>query len=169
MVILGPIFQLGCRRASSLVTLPSCSRSMPKKGPPEQVRINRRTSALSRTPIRHWKIAECSESTGTISAPHRFASAITSSPAQTRVSLLARPMRFPARMAARVGFSPSIPTTAVMTQSASPQVAAASRPSSPHMILVGRSLIKSFSARAPSRVPATASSGRNSRHCSASL
>ena len=43
---------------------------------------------------------------------------ITSSPAHTRVSLLARAMRLPSRMAARVGRSPTIPTTAVSTVSA---------------------------------------------------
>ena len=44
--------------------------------------------------------------------------------AQTNVSLLARPIRFFSRMAARVGFNPNIPTTAVITQSASGTVAA---------------------------------------------
>ena len=39
MVIFGPIFQLGWRRASALVTDASSSRLFPKNGPPEQVRI----------------------------------------------------------------------------------------------------------------------------------
>ena len=42
---------------------------MPKNGPPEQVSRIRFTSARSPQPMRHWKIAECSESTGMISAP----------------------------------------------------------------------------------------------------
>ena len=69
-------------------------------------------------------MAECSESTGTISAPFSAARAITMSPAQTRVSLLARAMRFLASMAARVGFRPTAPDTAVTTQSVSSMVAA---------------------------------------------
>ena len=36
-------------------------------------------SAASLQPWRHWKMAECSESTGTISAPFSFALAITGS------------------------------------------------------------------------------------------
>ena len=43
-VILGPIVQLGCRRASALVMRPTSSRPIPRKGPPEQVRISRRIS-----------------------------------------------------------------------------------------------------------------------------
>ena len=49
-------------------------------------------------------MAECSESTGTISAPFSFALAITSGPAQTRVSLFARAMRLPALAAALDSF-----------------------------------------------------------------
>ena len=64
-------------------------------------------------------MAECSESTGTISAPYFLVSAITSSPAHTRVSLLAKAMRFFLRMAASVGSSPTLPMTAVTTVSAS--------------------------------------------------
>ena len=59
---------------------------------------------------------------------------MTSSPAQTRVSLLARPMRFFRRMASSVGFRPSIPTTAVMTQSASSMEAAWRVPFAPFHI-----------------------------------
>ena len=101
-------------------------------------------------PIRHWKIAECSESTGTISAPQRSASSMTISPAQTRVSLLARPIRFFARMAASVGFSPTMPTTAVITQSASGMVAASISPASPQQTRMGRSRISSASRSAAS-------------------
>ena len=76
-------------------------------------------------------MAECSESTGTISAPQRSASAITSSPAHTSVSLLARAMRFFSRIAASVGSSPTLPMTAVTTVSASGSVAASRSPSGP--------------------------------------
>ena len=123
------------------------------------------TSARLSQPMRHWKIAECSESTGMISALYFFASAITSWPAQTRVSLLARPMRLWARIAAKVGFNPTMPTTAVMMQSASGMVAAAMRPSSPHIICVGRSAIISFSWFAAASVDMTASLGLYFRHC----
>ena len=44
MVILGPICQVGCFSASSGVTLESCLRVCPRKGPPDDVRITRRTS-----------------------------------------------------------------------------------------------------------------------------
>ncbi len=93
--------------------------------------MSRRTSPRSRHPCRHWKMAECSESTGTISAPFSFARAITSSPAHTKVSLLARAMRLPQSMAARVGFSPATPTMAVTTVSALGRAAASSSPSGP--------------------------------------
>ena len=46
------------------------------------------------------------------------ARSMTSSPAHTSVSLLARAIRLPARMAASVGRRPTIPTTAVTTVSA---------------------------------------------------
>ena len=167
MVIFAPIFQLGCLRASAGVTVFNSSRLLPKKGPPEQVRISRLISFLSPQPMRHWKIAECSESTGMISAWYFSASAITSSPAQTSVSLLARPMRLPARMAARVGFRPTMPTTAVMTQSAAGREAASRRPVSPHSTRMGRSRISADSSFAAASVAMTASSGLNSRHCSA--
>ena len=39
-VILAPMDQLGWRRASSRVTAESSSRVLPKKGPPEAVRIS---------------------------------------------------------------------------------------------------------------------------------
>ena len=76
-------------------------------------------------------MAECSLSTGMISAPYFSAAAITSSPAHTRVSLLARATRLPCSMAARVGNSPAMPTTAGTTVSLSAREAARRRPSTP--------------------------------------
>ena len=93
-VIFAPIFQFGWRSASDLVIQTNSSRVFPKNGPPEQVKIRRLTSALSRQPMRHWKMAECSESTGMISVPDSRAAACMICPAQTIVSLLARAMRF---------------------------------------------------------------------------
>ena len=101
--------------------------------------------------------------------PQRLASAITSSPAQTKVSLLARPIRLPARIAARVGFKPTIPTTAVITQSASGIVAAWISPSSPQAIRMGKSKISFCSSCAAASVAITAKAGRYFRHCSAIL
>ena len=88
-------------------------------------------SPRSRDPCRHWKMAECSLSTGMISAPYRLAASITSSPAQTRVSLLAKATRLPASMAAMVGHSAAMPTTAVTAASLSGRDAARRRPSRP--------------------------------------
>ena len=76
-------------------------------------------------------MAECSLSTGRISAPRRRAAAITRSPPQTRVSLLARATRLPRSTAARVGVSPTMPTTAVTTVSLSGRAAASTSPSMP--------------------------------------
>ena len=97
-------------------------------------------------------MAECSLSTGTMSAPYAAAWAITSSPAHTSVSLLARAMRRPRRMAASVGSSPTLPTTAVTTVSASWACAAARRPSGPDStsMSVSRSRCRSTSAAAAS-------------------
>ena len=68
-------------------------------------------------PIRHWKIAECSESTGSILALCFAARLITSSPAATRVSLFARAIVFPAFTAEIVDSSPLNPTIDVSTMS----------------------------------------------------
>ena len=100
-----------------------------------------------------------------ISTPYLSASAITSSPAQTRVSLLANPILLPARIAAKVGFKPTIPTMAVMTQSASAITAASIRPSSPHSTFTFRSEILASKSRAAASDDITASLGLNSRHC----
>ena len=164
-VILGPIVQLGCRRASALVMRPTSSRPIPRKGPPEQVRISRRISRRSAQPCKHWKMAECSLSTGTISAPQRSASLITSSPAQTSVSLLAKAIRFFSRMAANVAFNPTMPTTAVTTVSASGITAASTRASVPANTFTDVSCKRTASSFAAASSVITARRGRNFRHC----
>ena len=69
MVILAPMFQLGCLRASALVLPRSSSVFIPKNGPPDAVsRILVRLLALSLS-CRHWKMAECSLSTGSSLTP----------------------------------------------------------------------------------------------------
>ena len=47
MVIFGPMFHVGCRSASPGVTSASSAADRPRKGPPEAVRISRRTSRRS--------------------------------------------------------------------------------------------------------------------------
>jgi hypothetical protein len=67
---------------------------------------------------RHWKIALCSLSIGTIFALRGAAtSCISKAPASTSDSLFASSMRLPARAAARVEFSPAAPTMAAITVS----------------------------------------------------
>ena len=76
------------RRAAS-----SAGRS--RNGPPDAVRISRRTSPRSR-PCRHWWIALCSLSTGSTATPCRRAASITTAPAITRISLFASAIVLPA-------------------------------------------------------------------------
>ena len=138
IVILAPMFQLGCLRAILGVMAERSSLVLPKKGPPEAV-----NSILfrwqCRYPSRHWKIAECSESTGRILTPFSAARAITSSPPATSVSLLARARVMPASMAARVGRRPIIPMTELRTMSAPLSPASSQRPERPVVTLTGRS------------------------------
>ena len=128
--------------------------------------MSRLTSPLFLHPWRHWKMAECSESTGTISAPFSLARSITSSPAHTRVSLLARAMCLPPSMAARVGRSPATPTMAVTTVSAWGRAAASSSPSGPDSTLVPVSASRTRKSAAAPSSTATASWGLNRRACS---
>ena len=69
--------------------------------------------------MRHWKMAECSESTGRIFALYSMAISMTVCPAATRVSLLARAIVLPALIAATVDASPLNPTIEVRTISMS--------------------------------------------------
>src|SRR3546814_16553474 len=67
---------------------------------------------------RHWKIALCSLSIGTMQAPPSRAAAISSSPASNSGYLLASSRRLPARAAARVESRPAAPTLEETTISA---------------------------------------------------
>ena len=121
IVTLAPICQLGCFKASAGVTFSKKARSFPRKGPPEAVKIS--FSALLRlSPAKHWKMAECSESTGRIATRCSATDSLTNSPATTRVSLLAKAIFFPALMAFTVGIKPLYPTKAVTTRSTSAKV-----------------------------------------------
>ena len=78
------------------------------------------------SPQRHCHIALCSLSTGSSSPPPCFAVAVTSAPAMTSTSLLARTTALPARRAASVGISPAAPTVPTTTRSASVSAACSS-------------------------------------------
>ncbi len=120
---------MGWASASATVTAPSRSAGQPRNGPPDAVRSSRATSVVACTAARHWCRAQCSESTGTISAPGvRRAFCTTGAPAISD-SLFASASSFPASSAAIVTGRPAKPTTPLSTTSALP--AAATKPSSP--------------------------------------
>ena len=129
--IFAPMFQVGCATAWTGVTCAIAARSSVRNGPPDAVRITRST-ASRRAKSNTWKIALCSESTGSKVPPPNRISSISSGPAQTRHSLLARATMAPRRAAVSVGSSPAAPTIAAMTHSAGRRAAAttASRPAS---------------------------------------
>ena len=112
-VFICPIDHVGCAAACAGVASHICSRVCPRKGPPEAVSTKRSTS--SAWPARkHCAIAECSESTGTISPPR----AITMSPPATRDSLFASASTAPLSKVASVEARPNEPTSAFNTTSA---------------------------------------------------
>ena len=140
MVIFGPMRQLGWRSASATVTWASFSRGRLRNGPPEAVRIRRRTRERF-SPRRAWNMAECSLSTGMIFALRARASRITTSPAVTRVSLLASATRRPAETAASVGAKPAAPTIAETTTSTLSREATSMAPSTPLFTWTRRRII----------------------------
>ena len=79
--------------------------------------MTRLTSARLPAPSA-WNIALCSESTGSTVAPALAARRMNRPPAQTRHSLLASATVAPRSMAASVGFNPTAPLIAAITQSA---------------------------------------------------
>ena len=102
IVIFGPMDQVGCLSACSTVTLRMASSDQVRNGPPEAVKTMRRTSSRRPAP-NAWKIALCSESTGSTVAPAAAARRMNSAPAQTRHSLLASATVAPRSAAASVG------------------------------------------------------------------
>ena len=163
MLIFAPMLQFGWRTARSGVTSRVSSRVQPRNGPPEPVsRILR--SSPSR-PVRHWKMAECSESTGTISAPHSLARRMTMSPAHTSVSLLASAMR-PFSIAASVGRRPTAPDTAVTTASVSESTAASHSAFSPLPTAMSVSASAMRSALAAASSVTATNAGCKRRACS---
>ena len=167
MVILAPMVQLGWRSASAGVTADIRSAGRWRSGPPEAVRMRRRTSSRL-WPASDWKMALCSLSTGRMVTPRSAARRITSSPASTSDSLLASPTGLPASTAAAVERSPAPPEMAASTKSASESVATATAPASPWRISGASrpSISRSVPAAAASETETR--SGRTARTCSAS-
>ena len=117
MVILGPIDQFGCLSACSSVAVAHRLARPGAERPPDAVMTMRLTS--SRGPaVSAWKIALCSELTGSTVAPAAAAVRMNIAPAQTRHSLLASATVAPRLAAASVGFNPTEPLIAAITQSA---------------------------------------------------
>src|SRR5215212_116572 len=114
MVIFLPIRHVGCLSASSGPASTSRAFSNVKKGPPDAVN-NTDLISSSSLPSRHWRIAECSESTGIMRL--LVARSITHSPPATSDSLFARATRLPACKAPTVGARPAKPTIALRTTS----------------------------------------------------
>ena len=125
-----PMLHVGCFMASSNVTCFNSSFFLPRKGPPEAVKIRLCTAFLS-CPKRDWNMALCSLSTGIIFISFRRAASMTSFPPATSVSLLANAISLPASMAAIAGSSPAIPVTATRTVSISSRATTFARAFSP--------------------------------------
>ena len=95
IVILAPMFQVGCASASAIVTsrelLAACGRGTGRRS-----RSTRCAAPPTARPARrHCQIAECSESTGTISPPPAARALATTGPAAIRLSLFASASRLP--------------------------------------------------------------------------
>ena len=148
IVIFAPMLQFGCASACSRVMPRISSIFLPKNGPPEAVsRIL--SIGLPFAACTHWKIAECSESTGRMRTPYCFAALITRPPAHTSVSLFASAMSLPALIPSIVGRIPIIPTTAVTRMSVWGIRASSRSPSIPDTIFTSisaRRTARSFAA-----------------------
>src|SRR3990172_3217103 len=105
--ILRPIDQLGWAQACSGVTAVICALVRRRNGPPEAVKMMRRTPGAMLPPGKHWKIALCSLSIGNTLALPALQAAPKTSPAITRASLLASRIFFPALAAAKAGSRPA--------------------------------------------------------------
>ena len=171
IVIFPPMSQVGWARASSTSTSCSCSRLFPRNGPPEAV-STRRSTVPADSPRSSWKSAECSESTGITFARVPSASAVTSSPPITRLSLLASARSIPSARVATVGARPADPTTAFSTRSAPDSPTSRSTPSGPdstspplHASCAGAAA--SGSATATRCTPCSTACASRRSHCSA--
>ena len=97
--------------------------------------------------------------------PFSFAACITKAPPATKVSLFAKATSFFASMAAKVGRSPTMPTTEFNTRSASCAAAAKHNPSMPETTVTDISATAIFSCFAASKSKTATSCGLNSRIC----
>ena len=158
--IFAPIRHVGCPSACATVADRIRATVWVRNGPPEAVRRIRRISSRRRPAIA-WKTAECSLSTGRISAFPRRAAAVTNFPAITRSSLFARAIRFPCSAAAMTGRIEEIPDAAARTMSTFPAHAASRIPSSPKRRRVPRG--NSFRRSAPFPPERQTTSGRKRR------
>src|ERR1700760_4847239 len=102
MEILAPMDQLGWARAWAGVIAAISAMDLVRNGPPEAVRMILVTLARW-SKSNTWKMALCSESTGSSVALWRATAAMNRSPADTRHSLLASATVAPRSTAARVG------------------------------------------------------------------
>ena len=164
--ILAPMLQFGCATACSGVISAISASDFWRNGPPDAVRMIFST-ASELFCSRHWKIALCSESTGTMMALQRVTSRITTAPAQTSVSLLARPMTAPRLIAARVGSRPAAPTIADITHAAGRAAASitAARPAATSTPVPARA---DFTVWKCASLPIATKRGRNALACSIS-
>ena len=158
-VIFGPIFHVGCDRASSRVTVASDSAVRPRNGPPLAVSTTRATSCAPLPERSAWCTAQCSLSTGMSSAPGVERSGCTTGPAAMRLSLFASPSTFPARSVSMVTGSPANPMTPFTTTSACPTTSVRS----PDTVMPGTAAATCSRAAASLT---TTTSGLNSRACS---
>ncbi len=166
MVILFPMSQVGCARACSGVTRGRSSTGVPRRLPPEAVRMTRSISGAARFLVRQ-NTALCSLSTGIISVPVAASPFFTRSPAMTRVSLFARASRFAAPSDARVGLSPAAPTMAD-TSTSTLRRASSIVPSSPSRNSTEGNFFRRSrysGAASASADPTATTAGSNSRIC----
>ena len=139
----------------------------PLNGPPDAVSIIF-SKSLSSSPFKHWKIAECSESTGKIFESLFLTRSRIFLPAITNVSLLANAISILFLIALIVGIRPDFPTTAVTTVSNSQYFEKSLREFSPWKISIFEFFINllSFSTLEESHIITTF--GWNLFACSAS-
>ena len=101
-----------------------------RNAPPLAVNMTRRNPPGG-TPCKHWNIAECSESAGSMLIPCFSTNGLMTGPPLINVSLLAKAISLPSLIASIVGNRPAAPTIPVTTVSADDTVAASTIPSGP--------------------------------------
>ncbi len=159
------MLQLGWATACSGVAADIDCRSQVRNGPPDAVRI-RRATALFQFSCSDWKMAECSESTGTTAPPAFLEVSSRAGPAHTRLSLLARATRVPRLAAVRVGARPAAPTIDDITQEASMSAASVTA-ALPAAVWMPAPFSRSRSSGSRLSSSITAICGRQARACSA--